>query len=88
MDGGDRNIWDLNRTIDIRDLVYCGGCLWRTGWAGNVAHMGERRGVYRILVKKPEGKTPLGRPSRRWEDNIKTDLQEVGWGSMDWIELA
>ena len=49
--------------------------------------MGERRGVYRILVGKPEGKIPLGRPRRRWEDNIKMDLQEVGCGGMDWIEL-
>jgi len=50
--------------------------------------MGERRGVYRVLVGKPEGKRPLGRPRRRWKDNIKMDLQEVGCGSMDWIELA
>ena len=50
--------------------------------------MGERRGVYRVLVRNPEGKRPLGRPRRRWEDNIKVDLQEVGCGGMDWIELA
>jgi len=50
--------------------------------------MGERRGVYRVLVGKPEGKRPLGRPRRRWEDNIKMDLQEVGCGGRDWIELA
>jgi len=50
--------------------------------------MGERRGVYRVLVGKPEGKRPLGRPRRRWEYNIKMDLQEVGCGGMDWIELA
>jgi hypothetical protein len=50
--------------------------------------MGERRGAYRVFVGKPEGKKPLGRPRRRWEDNIKTDLQEVGCGGMDWIELA
>jgi len=50
--------------------------------------MGERRGVYRVLVGKPEGKRPLGRPRRRWEDNIKMDLQEWGCGGMDWIELA
>ena len=50
--------------------------------------MGETRGVYRILVGKPEGKMPLGRHSRRWEDNIKMDLQEVGCGGMDWIELV
>jgi hypothetical protein len=50
--------------------------------------MGERRGVYRVLVGKPEGKTPLGRPRHRWEDNIKMDFQEVGCRGMDWIELA
>ena len=50
--------------------------------------MGERRGVYRVLVGKPEGKRPLGRPRRRWEDNIKMDLQEVGCEGVDWIELA
>ena len=60
----------------------------RIGWAGHVARMGERRGVYRILVGKPEGKRPLGRPSRRWEDNIKMDLQEVESGGMDWNDLA
>jgi len=48
--------------------------------AGHVARTGERRGVYRVLVGKPEGKRPLGRPKHRWEDNIKMDLQEVGWG--------
>ena len=57
------------------------------GWAGHVARMGEGRGVHRVLVGKPEGKRPLGRPRRRWEDNIKMDLQEVGGGG-DWIELA
>jgi len=57
-------------------------------WAGHVARMGERRGIYRVLVGKPEGKRPLGKPRLRWEDNIKMDLQEVGCGSMDWIELA
>jgi len=56
--------------------------------AGHVARMGERRGVYRVLVGKPEGMRPLGRPRRRWEDNIKMDLQEVGCGGMDWIELT
>jgi hypothetical protein len=50
--------------------------------------MGERRSVYRVLVGKPEGKRPLGRPRRRWEDNIKMYLQEVECGGMDWIELA
>ena len=57
-------------------------------WARHVAHMGEGRVVYRVLVGKPEGKRPLGRPIRRWEDNINMDLQKVGCGAMDWIELA
>jgi hypothetical protein len=52
-------------------------------WAGYVARMGEMRNAYRILVGMPEGKTPLGRPRRRWEDNIKMDLREIGWGGMD-----
>ena len=60
----------------------------RMRWAGHVARMGERRGVNRVLVGKPEGKRPLGRPGLRWEDNIKMDLQEVGCGSIDWMELA
>ena len=50
--------------------------------------MGEKRGVYRLLVGKPEGEKPLGRIRRRWEDNIKMDLQEMGCGGMDWIELT
>ena len=53
-----------------------------------MARMGEGRGVYRVLVGKPEGKRPLGRPRRRWEDNIEIDLQEVGGSCGDWIELA
>jgi len=57
-------------------------------WAGHIARMVERRGLYRILVGKPERKRPLERPRRRWEDNIKMDLQKVGCGDMDWIELA
>ena len=56
--------------------------------AGHVARMGESRGVYRVLVGELEGKRPLGRPRRRWEDNIKMDLQEVGRGYEDWMELA
>jgi len=52
----------------------------RMSWVGHVARMGEERGVYRVLVEKPEGKTPLGRPRRRWVDNIRMDLQEVGCG--------
>ena len=57
-------------------------------WAGHVARMRERRGVYRVLVGKHEGKRPLTRPRRRWENNIKMDLHEVGCGGADWIELA
>ena len=57
-------------------------------WAGHVARMGKMGGVYRDLVGKPVGKRPLGRPRRKWEDNIKMDLQELGCGCMDWIELA
>jgi hypothetical protein len=60
----------------------------RMKWTGHVACMGERSGVYRILVGKPEGKRPLGRPRRRWEDNIKVNLQDVGRGNMGWINLA
>ena len=60
----------------------------RMRWAGNVARMGEERGVYRVLVGKPEGKRPLERPRRRWVDNIMMDLQEVGCGYVDWIGLA
>ena len=57
-------------------------------WAGHVACMEEGRGAHRDLVGKPEGKRPLGRLRRRWEDNIKMGLQEVGYGGTDWIELA
>jgi len=60
----------------------------RRRWVGHVARVGERKGVYRVLVGKPVGKRPLGRPRRRWEDNIKMDLQEMGCGVMGWIELA
>jgi len=60
----------------------------RMRWAGHVARMGEVRGVHRVLVGKPERKRPLGRPRRRWEDNIQMDLQEVGGVRGDWMELA
>jgi len=57
-------------------------------WAGHMARMGEGRGVYMVVVGKPEGKRPLGRRRRRWVDNIRTDLQEVGCGYVEWIGLA
>ena len=60
----------------------------RMRWAGNVARMGEEKGVYRVLVEKPVGRRPLGRPRRRWVDSIRMDLQEVRFGYMDWIGLA
>jgi len=60
----------------------------RMRWAGHVARMGEDRGEHRVLVEKPEGKRPLGRPRRRWQDNIKMDLQDVGGVRGDWMELA
>jgi hypothetical protein len=60
----------------------------RMKWAGHVARMGETRNAYRILVVQPEGKRPLGRQRRRWVDNIKMDLREIGWDGMDRIEMA
>ena len=60
----------------------------RMRWAGHVSRMGEESGAYRVLVGKPEGKRPLGRPRRRWVDNIRMDLQEVECGYVDWIGLA
>ena len=60
----------------------------RMRWAAHVAHMGEMIDLYRVLVGKHEGKVPLGRPRRRWEDKIKMDVQGVGCGCLDWIELA
>ncbi|KAJ4441454.1 hypothetical protein ANN_11309 [Periplaneta americana] len=60
----------------------------RLRWAGHVARMDESRNAYRVLVGRPEGKRPLGRPRRRWEDNIKMDLREVGYDDRDWLNLA
>jgi hypothetical protein len=63
--------------------------MWRRmRWSGHVARMGEKRNAYRLLVGKPEGKRPLGRPRLRWVNNIRMDLGEVGWGDVDWIGLA
>ena len=78
---------------ELNDLYCSPNIIWviksrRMRWAGHVACMGERRGAYRVLVGKPEGQRPLRRPRHRWEDNIKIDLQEVGYGGMDWFDLA
>jgi len=85
--------WRKLHNEELKDL-YCSPTivrmikLRRMRWAGHVARMGERKDVHGVLLEKPERKRPLGRPRRRWEDNIKMDLQEVGCGCMDWIELA
>jgi hypothetical protein len=60
----------------------------RIRWEGHVARMWEKRNAYRILVAKPEGKIPLRRPRRTWVDNTKMDLREIGWGGLDWLDLA
>jgi hypothetical protein len=60
----------------------------RMKWAGHAAQTGEKRNGYRILVRKTEGKRPLGRPKRSWVDNINTHLGEIGWDGLDWIDLA
>jgi hypothetical protein len=60
----------------------------RIRWVGHVVRMGEKRNMYRLLVGKPEGRRPQGRPRYRWLDNIRMDLVEVGWGDVDWIGLA
>ena len=85
--------WRRFHNEELNDL-YCSPNIVRViksrrmRWAGHVARMGEERGVYRDLVGKQEGKRPLGRPRRRWVDNIRMDLQEVGYRYMDWIGLA
>jgi hypothetical protein len=75
---------DLYSSTSIIRIIKSG----RMRWAGHVARMREKRNAYRLLVGKPEGKRPLGRPRRRWVDNIRMDLVEVGWGDVDWIGLA
>jgi hypothetical protein len=80
--------WRRMHKEELNALYSSPNIIWviksrRMRWAGHVACMGEGRGAYRILVGRP-----LGRPRHRWEDNIKMDLQEVGWGSMDWIDMA
>jgi hypothetical protein len=75
-------------------VLYCSPSIiriiksWRRKWAGHVARMREKRRAYKILVGKPEAKRPLGSPRRRWEDNIKIGLRKIGWGGIDWIDLA
>jgi hypothetical protein len=86
--------WRKLHNEEISDLYSLPNMLWvvksrRMRWAEHVACSSEKRGVYRFLVGRPEGKRSLGRPKRRWQDNIKMALQEVGWGGgMGWIELA
>jgi len=85
--------WRRLHNEELNDLYSSPNIVWviksrRMRWVGHVAHMGEERGVYRVLVGKPEGKRPLGRPRHRWVDNIRTDLQEVRCGCMDWIGMA
>jgi hypothetical protein len=87
------NIKNNNAGPDFKDLdgyfkIGMSVVSRRMRWAGHVGRMGEERGVHRVLVGKPEGKRPLGRPRRRWEDNINRDLQEAGGGCGDWIERA
>jgi hypothetical protein len=78
---------ELNELYSLPNFVWV--VKWRRmRWVMHVAHTEEDRGVHRVLVGKPEGRRPLGRPRCRWEDNIKMDLQEVGEGCGDWMELA
>jgi len=85
--------WRRLHNEELHDL-YCSPNIvrvikWRRmRWTGHMARLGEERGVYRVLVGKPEGRRPLGRPRRRWVHNIRMDLQEVGYGYMDWTGLA
>ena len=85
--------WRRFHNEELFDLYSSPNIVWviksrRMKWAGHVARMGEERGVYRVLVGKPEGRRPLGRPRCRWVNNVRMDLQEVGCGYMDWIGLA
>jgi hypothetical protein len=78
----------LQCIIYIFNLFYITSIIIPLRWAVHVARMGEGRGMYKVLMGKSEGKRPMGIPRRRWEDNTKMDLQEVGCGGVDWIGLA
>jgi hypothetical protein len=85
--------WRTFHNEELRDLYSSPSIIRiiksrRMRWAGHVAGMGEKRSVYRLLVRKSEGKRPLGRPRRRWVDNIRMDLGEMRWGDVGWICLA
>jgi hypothetical protein len=80
----DEELHDLYSLPNIIRLIKSRGMRW----VGHVARMGGKRNMYRLLVGKPEGKRPLGRPRRRWVDNIRMDLLELGWGDVNWIGLA
>jgi hypothetical protein len=85
--------WRKLHNEELNDLYSSPNIVWVIksrikGWAEHVARMGERRGVNKVLVEKPEGKNPLERPKHTWEDNIKMDLPEVGCVGIDWIELV
>jgi hypothetical protein len=77
------NVTNLQLTNIIRQIKSR-----RMRWAEHVARMGEEKNMYRVFMGKPEGKRPLGRPRRRLEDGIKIDLRKIGWGSVEWIQLA
>ena len=84
---------NITHNEELNDLTFSPNIIHviksrRIGWAGRVARMGEKRGVYRVFVTKPEGKRPIGRTRRRWEDNVKMDLQEVEREGVDWLYLA
>jgi hypothetical protein len=85
--------WKKLRNKELHDLYSSPSIIRimksrRMRWAGHIARLGEKRNAYMLLVGKPEGMRLLGRPSRRWVDNIRMDLVEVGWGDVDWIGLA
>jgi hypothetical protein len=85
--------WRKLNNEELRDMYSSSSIITiitsrRMRWEGHVARMRDKRNAYRLLVGKPEGKRPLGRPRRRWMDNVMMDLGEVGWGDVDWIGLA